>query len=290
MININNRVQNRRLNKTNVIDFKSNFGKHPLHLCRVWRDMQITNVVEAFLPEEEARSEDGLKGFLMACNLCKTYGSVSTRASQFGGADRDLVGKLTWKFVFRIAALVTFKVVWPDNFNETFIASVDGTVTTNNEPRDPNVRKNTKNFAKKANMAGRNHEIAIDLWTSRCIHAKMSDRGSVHDLTAMRQELIDKIPVGKRVICDRGYTSFKNGEHLKMSFPNPLDAQAVKEFKKNARARHENFNKRLKDYKCLKETFIHGIEKEQACFNAVVVMVQHAIEDTGPYGEPLNRL
>ena len=118
----------------------------------------------------------------------------------------------------------------------------------------------------------------------------MSDRGSVHDLTALRQELINKIPVGKRVTCDRGHMSFKNDEHLKMSLPNPLDAQAVKDFKKNARARHANFNKRLKDYKCSKETFIHGIEKEQACFNAVVVMVQYAIEDTGPYGEPLNRL
>jgi len=69
-----------------------------------------------------------------------------------------------------------------------------------------------------------------------------------------------------------------------------LDSDEVKQFKKEARARHENFNKRLKDYKCLKNTFIHGIEKEQVCFNAVVVMVQHEIEDNGPHGEPLNRL
>jgi len=163
-------------------------------------------------------------------------------------------------------------------------------VTTNNEPRDPNVRKNPINCAKKGNCAGRNHEIAIDLWSSRCIHAKMSDLGSVHDLTAMRQERINKIPIGKRVICDKGYISFKNNEHNKLAFPNPLDSAAVKEFKKNARARHETFNKRLKDYKCLKEKFIHGVEKEQACFDAVVVMVQHAIEDTGPHGEPLNQL
>jgi len=290
MINIDDTAQQRRLNKTNISDFKSNFGRHPLHLCRMWRDLQTTNIVEAFMPEDEARSPNGLKGFLMACHFCKTHGTVSVRASHFGGADRALCGILTWRFVFRFSALISFKVVWPDHFDETCIGSLDGTVTATNEPRDPNERRNSKNYAKKVNGAGRNHEIVVDLWRSRCIHAKMSDQGSVHDLTAMRQELVNKIPPGKRIIVDKGYITFVNDEHLFLAFANPLDCEEVKLFKKEARARHENFNKRLKDYKCLKNCFIHGIEKEMACFYAVVVMVQYAIEDTGPVGEPLNRL
>ena len=140
-------------------------------------------------------------------------------------------------------------------------------------------------------MAGRNHEIVIDLWNSRCVHCSTSVRGSVHDLTLFRQELVNKVPPGKRLICDRGYISFLNGEHLILSFPNPLDSPELAAFKSEARARHETFNKRLKDYDCLAHKFHHELlDKQQACFFAVVVLVQYAIEDTGPFGEPLNRL
>jgi len=163
----------------------------------MWRDLQITNIVEAFLPEAEARSPNGFSGFLMACHFCKTYGTVSVRSSHFGGFDKALCGVLTWRFACRIAALLSFKVVWPNHFDNAFIGSLDGTVTATNEPRDPNERRNSKNYAKKVNGAGRNHEIVVDLWTSRCIHAKWSDQGSAHDLTAMRQDLINKIPPGK---------------------------------------------------------------------------------------------
>ena len=46
-----NYKQNRRLDKTNVGSFKSVYGKHPLHLCRVWRDLQTTDIPEARMEE-----------------------------------------------------------------------------------------------------------------------------------------------------------------------------------------------------------------------------------------------
>ena len=290
MINIDNVKQGRRLEKTNIYDFKSNFGKNPIHLCRVWRDLQTTTVADAHMTEEEARSNNGLKGFLMANNFLKTYNTLSTQAALFQGADKTLTQRMIWRFVPRIAHLRADKIVWP-TWTETFIATVDGTCTRNQEPRDPNLRCNRKNFCKKFQMAGRNHEIAIDLWSSRVVHVSISEQGSVHDLTIYRKELAGKVLPGKRLIADKGYTCFKNDEHLIISFPNPLDDPALRRFKADARARHENFNKRLKDYDCLDDTFYHElIEKQQLCFYAVVVLCQYAIEDTGPYGEPLNRL
>ena len=289
-INIGDLQQGRRLEKTNIRDFKSAFGKHPIHLCRVWRNMQSTTIPEARMEEEEARSGNGLRGFLIANNFLKVYTSNNVRAALFQGMDRTLAQTLQWIFVERISALLPQKIVWPAHWNETFVASVDGTCTLMNEPRMPTVRKDPKNYCKKFNMAGRNHEIALDLWSSRCIHAKMSDRGSVHDLTAFRQSLRGKMPLGKRLIADRGYISFLNNEHHMVAFPIPGDPPNVKKFKSNARARHENFNKRLKDYMVLNKKFKEGIEKQQHCFNAVVVLVQYAIEDTGPFGEPLNIL
>lgn len=290
MINIDDVKQGRRLEKTCVKDFKSNFGKHPIHLCRVWRDLQTTAVADAHMPAAEARNPNGLRGFLMANNFLKTYNTLSTQAALFQGADKTLTQKNIWIFVPRIASLRHEKIVWP-TWTETFVASVDGTCTRNQEPRDPLLRCNRKNFCKKFQMAGRNHEIAIDLWSSRVVHVSISERGSVHDLTIYRKALEAKMPVGKRLIADKGYTCFKNNEHLTISFPNPLDTPELRKFKSEARARHENFNKRLKDYDCLDDTFYHELlEKQQLCFYAVVVLCQYAIEDTGPYGEPLNRI
>ena len=66
MINIDGTIkQQRRLEKTNIRTFKANFGKHPIHLCRVWRDLQLTTIPDAHMTEAEARSKDGLKGFLL---------------------------------------------------------------------------------------------------------------------------------------------------------------------------------------------------------------------------------
>ena len=166
MVNINDTKQQRRHEATNIRNFKEHFGKHPIHLCRVWRDMQLTTIADAHMSEEEARSPNGLRGFLMACNLLKVYTGHSVRAALFQGEDPAKVGKLSWIFVKRVAALIEMKVVWPGQWNETFVASVDGTQCQTNEPRDPNVRKNSKNYSHKFHMPGRNHEIAIDLWQS----------------------------------------------------------------------------------------------------------------------------
>ena len=142
LIQHTDRIQQRRYEKTNVKNFKSAFGKHPIHLCRIWRDLQQTNIPEAFLPEDEARSKNGLRGFLLAFNLLKVYSSHSVRASLFSAMDVNLCAELTWTFVGRIASLITEKVVWPQHWDEHFAASVDGTQCPTNEPREPNMRKN----------------------------------------------------------------------------------------------------------------------------------------------------
>ena len=123
--NIEDYKQQRRLTKTNVFDFKSNFGKHPLHLCRQWRDLQTTNIPEAHMTEAEAQDKNALRGFLMAHNFLKTYNTLSDRASKFQGEDKYLVRDLTWKFVSWIAAVKEMKIVWPTTWTETFVGTVD---------------------------------------------------------------------------------------------------------------------------------------------------------------------
>jgi hypothetical protein len=49
------------------------------------------------------------------------------------------------------------------------------------------------------------------------------------------------------------------------------------------RNRHETVNKRFKQWGCIRERFRHGTEKHSACFRAVAVLTQLAIE----FGEQL---
>ena len=56
----------------------------------------------------------------------------------------------------------------------------------------------------------------------------------------------------------------------------------VKSFKRRARARHETFNGRLKNFKILAERFRHGVPKHKAVFEAICVIVQYDMENGHP--------
>jgi IS5 family transposase len=155
----------------------------------------------------------------------------------------------TWKYVEKIAALKPMKILWPadNDWKTTFIISVDGTHAHINEPRDLLVKKNEKWYSHKHNSAGLNYEIAVSLFKSKIVHAKSGDPASFHDMTEFRMELKNKIPPGKRVVADKVY-DVDDERHL-LSTHNQFDTTEVKEFKKNARARHETINARLKVFK-----------------------------------------
>jgi hypothetical protein len=85
---------------------------------------------------------------------------------------------------------------------------------------------------------------------------------------------MDKIPPGKKVIADKGC----RGEPHILSTPNLHDSRTVKIYKNRARARHESYNKRLKDFKMLKEQYRHGISNHIISFEAICVLIQVDLE------------
>lgn len=186
--------------------------------------------------------------------------------------------------------------MWPadDEWTTTFIVSVDGTHRDVEEVRDANMRKNPTWYSHKSNSAGVNHEIALHLFEDRCVHCKSWDVASKHDKTIFKEELCQKIPAGKRVIVDKGY----DGLPETYSCYNQFDTVRTREFKKRAKARQESFNWRLNIYDCVSDRFRHKVvaqesqrrqeEKQELCFDAVLVLVQYEIEDTNPESaEPL---
>jgi len=279
------RYKQRRLSKpTKCRKFKSHFGVHPLHAAQVWRELLLTTIPAAHLDE----TDKSIFGFFSALNLVKCYATEDVR-DDFIGDHMHLneMRDAAWDFVMKIGALKGLKIVFPQphEWNTTFIISVDGTHCLINEPRDPLLRKNKEWHSHKHHKAGLNYEIAVALFRSAIVHAKSGDPASTHDMTVFRMELKQKIPPGKRGVADKSYDA--NAERNILSTYNQFDTDAVKEFKRRARARHETINSKLKNFKCLDNKFRHGVVRAQQCFDCCIVLLQHAIEDTGPFGEPL---
>ena len=82
----------------------------------------------------------------------------------------------------------------------------------------------------------------------------------------------------------RSHPRYKGENPESAKTPGPLytDEKYVA-MKKDVASRHETVNKRLKQYGCLTQRFRHSVAKHAACFRAVAVLTQLAIE----YGEPL---
>jgi hypothetical protein len=105
-------------------------------------------------------------------------------------------------------------------------------------------------------------------------------KGGEPDLVVFRKPNGSKatIPEHSMLIGDKGYA----GENT-VSIPNRLDSQAVKLFKKRARARHESFNGRIKSFAILSERFRHTLDNHKIVFEAVCVICQYNMQ----YGQPL---
>ena len=124
LVSIDRTKQDRRLTKTNLQDFMSIYGKHPLHLCRVWRNLQTHQHIAHPMAFDEARTKDAFEGFMIAQNFLRSYTTVVIQASLFKGADRARVGRLRWLYVRKLASLKPLKIVWPVDFETIYIGSV----------------------------------------------------------------------------------------------------------------------------------------------------------------------
>jgi DDE superfamily endonuclease len=285
LCNVDETVQQRRGEDRNVRNFKTFFGRHPRHLARVWRDLQIASIMTI----EEAQDRESFDGFLIANNFLRCYEPTDVRAARFNFANDKLL-MLQWRFIEWLDQLKSWKIKCPTQWPVRFGATCDGTHARTNEPRDPDMRRNPKNFSYKHNYAGLNYQIVLATWTNRVLYANAGDPSSVHDMTAIRREFVDMVPAGCRVIADNGYVGKTENEKKTFATKNHLDHDEVAFFKARARARQEQFNSRMKSYKCLSGTFVHGIPRHRQCFAAVLVLQQYAIEDTSDVGEPLDTL
>jgi hypothetical protein len=264
--------------------FRALYGSNPIVYAQIIEDLQTTHIAEARVDSKNISVEK----LLIAMNFLKCYQSEEVRSGQFRVSEKT-ARKWGWFYSKKIQALKEQKIGWPESWNDghpllqdnntpIFLVSVDGVHCTINEPIHPKLSKNPKYYSHKHNQAALNYELGVSVYENKLVHMKGPKPASTHDITIYREELKNKIPAGKRAIDDKGY----RGEPNTISTPSSRDPEELRRFKSRARARHESFNGRIKNFKCLAERFCHGKHKHQICFEAVCVIVQYQLEKGSP--------
>ena len=187
---------------------------------------------------------------------------------------------MTSMFIFLHQMLLSpLKILWIDfsDDQEIFVITVDGIDCSIFEPRRI---PSTEWFSHKYNGPGLSYELAIAIHQQKLVWIRGPRRsGKYNDNTYFKEDpdgLLPKIPAGKKVIADSLY------KNAVCSIRNPLDTPEVRKFKQRARARHENFNGRLKNFSILAEKFCHGHQKHHWVFEAICVITQYEIEGGHP--------
>lgn len=98
--------------------------------------------------------------------------------------------------------------------------------------------------------------------------------GAYPDLKLARDAYIHSVDRGEMTLADKGYK-----DNRFFLLPNELNGN----YHKKIMARHETVNKRLRQYKILKNTFRNTLKKHPTVFHAVVNLTQLTIQ----YEEPL---
>ena len=127
------------------------------------------------------------------------------------------------------------------------------------------------------------YEVACNIQTGDICWAFGGFPAGVNDLTLARMGLHAVLPAGEKVVADKGYW----GQYDRFICPSFLfSSSATNKQLKLMMARHENINKRIKDFKCMRGIWRHGEDEHVKSFYAVVTLVQLKIENGNPIPPP----
>jgi DDE superfamily endonuclease len=117
----------------------------------------------------------------------------------------------------------------------------------------------------KFQSAGLAYEIGLSLTSNDIVWINRPFKASVGDLTIFKDRgLADMMGPNQKVVADRGYLGAGPVYEEKLAIRNQQDSIEIREFKKRARARHENLNARMKMFEILQTVFRHDHSKHVA--------------------------
>lgn len=164
---------------------------------------------------------------------------------------------------------------WEERFDgavsgQTSFCSLDGLDLKIQEPTP----FSTKWFSHKFRGPGLRYEIALNIRKGEIVWVHGGyPCGLYPDLKLAREAYVDLVNPGERSVADKGYNDAIY--FILKTARNARDHSTIM-------ARHESVNKRMKQFKILKNTYRHSLEKHPLVFHAVANLTQLMLKNGYP--------
>ena len=120
------------------------------------------------------------------------------------------------------------------------------------------------------------HEIGCNVHTVDICWAFGGYTAGTPDIILSRKEVSSVLPAGEFLIANKGYY----GDPDKIITPKNNDYSDTFNYKhKLMMGRHEEINKRVKDFKCMSDTWRHSWESHVRAFYAFINLTQIKLEN-----------
>jgi hypothetical protein len=262
--------------------FKQYLGSLPKDIGDIWFDICCLGDT---MPEKE-KSLHGFKRYILSHYWLWTYQRNSQMcAFTFKICERNCRGEPVRRWVKRIAALKKWKITWDDSIDDpsgpVFVLTVDGIDFRMNEPKHPTLPRDSKQCSHKHKHACARYEVGVSVFKPKICWISGPYKGGMPDKEVIKKSgLLDKVPEGKLVIADGGYTIKAKELRAKLALPNTTDPKELYNFKSRARLRQETVNSRLTNFGCLStHSFRHGYDYHKDVFEAVCVICQYQMDN-----------
>lgn len=270
-----------------VLEFHKHCGSSPLDLADMWHDL-CNNHQKNELSEKE-KSEKGFTRFLAAhFYLWARPKNAAMFASRFGFCEDYCRGRHLWKWIGRIADLADKKIKWPKSLDAAntriYGITTDGVDFKCWEKQDKQYPFDPKNMSHKFNACGAKYIIALSVYEPKCVFIEGPFRGGLGDFDMFKESgLMRKLKKSRKIcIADGGFRSTLTEEREMFALPNKMDSKELNNFKSRARLRQETYNRRLKHFDALSETWKLSWEKHGIALRAVAVTVQYQMDNGSP--------
>jgi hypothetical protein len=214
----------------------------------------------------------------------KVYPSWHVVAGCFGVCE-ETAQKYAWSTVGKLALLKELVIRWPEEWDdvyvdmEIFCSTFDSVHIRVQERAHATLYRDPSIYSSKFNAAGLSYQLGLSIRSPNLIHVAGPFDASTHDANIFRQSgVLDLMPTGKLGLGDSHYS----GMHEVIRTKNPNDCKELATFKSRALARHETFNKRIKDFGCLHQTYRHDLAKHKMLFEACCVVTQYQMDTDSP--------
>ena len=165
-----------------------------------------------------------------------------------------------------------------NDIGNTAMASVDGADFRIKGKKRVDGKPDERYYSYKFKGPGLRYLVALSIRSSDIVFvAGPYSPGVSNDLTIFREcGIMDEMEQFEKVEADDGYMGECPGYCICPGYHSAREDQA--RLRGRVRMRHEKINKRMKNFTCLLERFRHSATKHSACFRAVAVLTQLAIE------------